>query len=46
MSEFKINLIYKSDTESFQSMMNDLFLQYLTNQLNTCNTNNNELSYT
>lgn len=45
MNEFKINLIFKEEAVPFQSLMNDLFLQFLTNQLNTCNNGNIELSY-
>ena len=49
MNEFKLNLIFKKeetkDETSFQTMMNELFLQYLKNQINTCQKGKTELSY-
>lgn len=45
MNEFKLNLIFKKDETSFQIMMNELFLQYLKNQINTCQKGKTELSY-
>ena len=31
MNEFKVNLIFNDDEVIFQSLMNDLFIQYLKN---------------
>lgn len=48
MNEFKLNLIFKEELNektSFQIMMNELFLQYLKNQINTCQKGKTELSY-
>lgn len=45
MNEFKVNLIFNDDEVIFQSLMNDLFIQYLKNQINTCNNGKIELSY-
>lgn len=44
MNEFKVNLIFNYDEVIFQSLMNDLFIQYLKNQINTCNNGKIKLS--
>ncbi len=33
MNEFKINLFFKENEITFQSLMNDIFLQYISNKL-------------
>lgn len=46
MNEFKINLVFKDSTITFQDLMNDIFAQFVKNKINaTCNNVKKELSY-
>lgn len=33
MNEFRVNLFFKETEITFQSLMNDIFLQYISNKL-------------
>lgn len=46
MNEFKVNVFFKQDTSSFQSIMNELFLIFIKKNIDTtCNDNNEKLIY-
>ncbi len=35
MNEFKVNTIYKNESSSFQSLMNELFITFVKNKIDT-----------
>ena len=44
MNEFKVNTFYKNDGYTFQMLMNELFLNFIKNNIDaTCNDYNKEL---
>lgn len=46
MNEFKVNIFYKNDGYTFQMLMNELFLNFIKNNIDaTCNNYNKELIY-
>ena len=46
MNEFKVNTFYKNDGCTFQMLMNELFLNFIKNNIDaTCSDYNKELIY-